>query len=132
MDYDSSVLLSGVVFPTIADPEKLQSASVKTYYHAIPGARFIMPNGAVIVFSGGVFATDQREIIRQLDAVANQPASMITTSLAKREVVTALNELAAQDARGEVNTTLPNAPAKPVDIPALNVPKMAAPSLSKT
>jgi hypothetical protein len=60
---------------------KLSSKTTKTYYHAVRGAKFIMPDGLEIQFMGGQFTTDDAEIMTELDAVANKPASMISTSL---------------------------------------------------
>jgi len=53
--------------------------AAKTYYHRHIGAGFIMPNGARIVFTGGLFRTSDPVIIAELDAVADKPGTMIYT-----------------------------------------------------
>ena len=68
-------------------------SKVKTYYHQLPGARFIMPDGLELTFMGGMFATDHEEIIAELEKVADRPASMIT-----RRAPGSLAALVAQNA----------------------------------
>lgn len=54
---------------------------MKTYYHRTPGARFIMPDGRILTFSAGdgSFPTDDAEIQKELDKVANVPSSQVYT-----------------------------------------------------
>lgn len=68
-------------------------SKVKTYYHQLPGARFIMPDGLELTFMGGMFATDHPEIISELEKVADRPASMIT-----RRAPGALADMVAKEA----------------------------------
>lgn len=68
-------------------------SKIKTYYHQLPGARFIMPDGLELTFMGGMFATDRPEIIAELDKVVDRPASMICS-----HAPGALAEMVAKDA----------------------------------
>lgn len=52
---------------------------MKIYYHRVPGARFIMPGGAIVEFMGGQLSTEDSAVQAELDKVANIPASMIYT-----------------------------------------------------
>lgn len=52
---------------------------MKTYHHRFPGAKFYMGDGREISFAGGTFTTDIPDVQKELDKVANQPASMIYT-----------------------------------------------------
>lgn len=54
----------------------------KTYFHRIPGARSVLPDGREIQFLGGQFSTSDPRIIAELDAVANSHTSMIFTEKA--------------------------------------------------
>lgn len=55
------------------------AAKVKTFYHQIPGARFIMPDGLELTFMGGQFSTDDEACINELNKVADRGTSMIYT-----------------------------------------------------
>lgn len=79
----------------------LKDKATKTFHHMTPGARFVMPDGLEVRFMGGQFMTNDPEIIEQLEAVANKPASMIYT---KTEAVTAVKALTAQAAADAVQT----------------------------
>lgn len=68
-------------------------SKVKTYYHQLPGARFIMPDGLELTFMGGMFATDDPQIIAELNKVADRHTSMISTKAPGK-----LEELVAKDA----------------------------------
>ena len=68
-------------------------SKVKTYYHQLPGARFIMPDGLELTFMGGMFATDDPQIIAELNKVADRHTSMISTKAPGN-----LEELVAKDA----------------------------------
>lgn len=74
----------------------------KTYYHRIPGAQTIMPDGLQIVFAGGMFATSDPAIIQELDKVANKAASQIFTRRESLEAVRAAENQAAADAANTV------------------------------
>lgn len=77
----------------------LKDPKARAFRHVIPGAKFIMPDGLELQFLGGTFVTADPEIIRELNAVADKPASMIFTHT---EVATAIagqqNQLAADAA----------------------------------
>lgn len=70
----------------------------KTFYHTVPGARFVMPDGLTIIFMGGVFTTNDKEIIAELDRVADRPASQIYTKLQNVDSLKAEAKRAAADA----------------------------------
>ncbi len=74
----------------------------KTYYHRIPGARTTMPDGLEIVFAGGMFATSDPDIIRELDKVANKSASQIFTKREALNTVRATEQRLAQEAADTV------------------------------
>lgn len=72
--------------------------AAKMFYHMIPGARFVMPDGLEIIFQGGVFSTADKALIEELSKVADKPTSMIYT---KHEMVAAMQatiKTAAADA----------------------------------
>lgn len=92
-------LRSGETVTTTA--AALKSAKGKTYYHMANGARFIMPDGLEVVFMGGVFTTDDPEIIRELDKIANKPTSMIyTQQAAVQQAAELANKAVGDDAAG--------------------------------
>lgn len=72
--------------------------TAKTYYHMIRGARFVMPDGLEVIFRGGVFTTNDKDIIFELDRVADKPASMIYTKKETAESILAAAKAAATDA----------------------------------
>lgn len=76
----------------------IKDKSAKTYHHMVKGAKFFMPNGLAIEFLGGQFVTTDPEIIAELDAVANKPASMIYTRKEAVDAAEALVKTAAEDA----------------------------------
>ena len=76
----------------------LKNPNAKTYYHRVKGARFIMPNGLELQVLGGVFVTDDAEIIRELDIVANKATSMIFTVKAGIQAVETAENKLAEDA----------------------------------
>lgn len=78
--------------------EALSSKTAKTYYHMVPGARFCMPDGLEVRFLGGRFTTDDKEIMEELDKVANKSTSMIYTNKAVVDAVDAAIKKAADDA----------------------------------
>lgn len=67
----------------------------KVYYHRIPNAKFIMPNGLEVMFLAGQFRTSDPELMAELDKVVDRPSSMIYT---KSEAMVAAAQLAAQAA----------------------------------
>ena len=76
----------------------LKAPGSKTYYHQVPGANYFMPNGLQIQFLGGVFTTADKEIIAELDAVADKNASLITSEKARQNLLAAQDKLQAEDA----------------------------------
>lgn len=78
--------------------------SGKTYYHTVPGARFVMPDGLGLDFLGGQFATADETQIAELDKVANKPTSMIFT---KREEVQQVKDAQAKVAEDAAKTDGP-------------------------
>jgi hypothetical protein len=94
----TQTIRSGETAPP-ASPEVMKTKAVKTYHHMVRGAKFVMPDGLEVQFLGGVFTTADTDIMRELDAVANKPASMIYT---KAEVVEAVKALTAADAADAV------------------------------
>lgn len=73
----------------------------KTFYHTIPGARFVMPDGLELQFLGGQFSTADADQIAELEKVANKPASMIFT---KREEVQQVKDEQAKVAADAAKT----------------------------
>ncbi len=92
------VIRVGEVQSSVAD---LKDPNTKIYHHVIPGAGFVLPDGLRIQFLGGVFATNDPAVQRELDAVANKTASMIYT---KQEVVGAVTAMQAQAAADAAET----------------------------
>lgn len=93
----SATIRSGEYAPQ-ASPDVMKSTPVKTYHHMVKGAKFVMPDGLEVQFLGGVFTTADTDIMAELDAVANRPASMIYTKAEVVESVRALTAAAAADA----------------------------------
>jgi hypothetical protein len=90
---------------TIRSGEKLASTQAalkdpksKTFYHTIPGARFIMPDGLEVVFMGGQVTTNDPDVIRELEAVADRNTSLIYTQKAGTQAAQAAQKLVADDA----------------------------------
>lgn len=79
-------------------PEALKNPKAKVYYHQVPGAKFIMPDGLELQFLGGRLVTDDPAIISELDKVANKSTSMVSTDRALQASVTAAQNAVAQDA----------------------------------
>lgn len=73
----------------------LKTPGAKTYYHQVPGANFFMPNGLQVQFLGGVFTTADKELIAELDAVADKNASLITSEKARQELLAAQDKMQA-------------------------------------
>lgn len=73
----------------------LKDPNAKTYFHMVPGSRFVMPDGLEVRFMGGRFTTNDPAIIRELDAVADKAASQIYT---RREAVDVIGAAAKQAA----------------------------------
>jgi hypothetical protein len=93
----TQTIRSGETAPQ-ATPAIMKSQAVKTYHHMVVGAKFVMPDGLEVQFLGGSFTTADPDIMRELDAVANKPASMIYTKAEVVEAVKALTAAAAADA----------------------------------
>lgn len=49
----------------------------KTYYHQVPMASTYMPDGAQVVFSGGQYTTDNKDIMAHLDAIVDRVGSLV-------------------------------------------------------
>ena len=81
-----------------ATPAIMKSQPVKTYHHTVRGAKFVMPDGLEVQFLGGSFTTADKEIIFELDKVANKASSMIYTKPEAVEAIKALEKAAAEDA----------------------------------
>lgn len=78
-------------------------AAVKTFYHQIPGARFIMPDGLELQFMGGQFSTDDKSIIAELNKIADRGTSMVYTK--KPGALAAVVAQNAQAATGAITDT---------------------------
>jgi hypothetical protein len=83
----------------LADP------NAATYYHRIPGARFIMPDGLELQFLGGRFVTHDPAIVAELNKIANRSTSMIFTEQAGIEAVTAAEKALADEAGKSAGTS---------------------------
>lgn len=79
-------------------PEALKDPKAKVYYHQVPGAKFIMPDGLELQFLGGRLVTGDSAIIAELDKIANKSTSMVSTDRALQASVTAAQNAVAQDA----------------------------------
>lgn len=90
------VLRSGETVTSTASA--LKDADAKTYYHTVPGARFIMPNGLEVRFMGGMFVSSDKEICEELDKIANKGSSQIYTKSEAKIAAGELQKLAAADA----------------------------------
>jgi len=76
----------------------LKAPGAKTYYHQVAGASFFMPNGLQVQFLGGQFTTADKEIIAELDSVADKNASLITSEKAKQELLAMADKAKAAEA----------------------------------
>lgn len=81
----------------IAPEVDLKSPKTRIYYHQVKGAITHMPDGAQITFRGGMYATQNEEVIKFLDKLADKRGTMIFTK--KSSELTRDLELAAADAR---------------------------------
>lgn len=79
-------------------PEALKNPNAKVFYHHVPGAKFIMPDGLELVFMAGRLVTDDPVIIAELNKIANKSTSLISTDKAVQAAVTAAQDAAAADA----------------------------------
>lgn len=79
----------------------------KTYFHRVPGARCVLPDGREIVFMGGQFSTSDPAIIAELDAVANSHTSMIFTERGGTEYAKSLENKLATEAGETVGDNKP-------------------------
>lgn len=80
-------------------PEALKDPKAKVFYHHIPGAKFIMPDGLELQFLAGRLVTTDPVIIAELDKIANKSTSLISTSqAAQAATTTAENQVAAEAA----------------------------------
>lgn len=67
------------------DPKDFKDPNAKFYFHLVPGAKFTMPDGAEIIFVGGVYCTSSKDIQKELDKIANNGTSLIVTDKKKTE-----------------------------------------------
>ena len=82
----------------------LKDPNAKTYFHQVPGSRFIMPNGLEVVFMGGRFTTADKDIQAELDQVANRSTSLIFTQKEGLAAADANDKKAAADAAEAAKT----------------------------
>ena len=106
---EQGVLRSGEIFASDVDPSILADSATKVYKHSAVGARFFMPDGASLIFLGGVFITNNPDLIKELDKVADKPGTQITTDKIalerlRREVALAAEDAARPAAEGNVIT----------------------------
>ena len=95
---EAGVLQSGVTYQSDLDVEVLKDPTTKIYEHAVKGAKIFMPDGAELVFQGGIFVTRNPDIIRELDKIANKQGTMVTTNKAALDKLRKEVNLAASDA----------------------------------
>jgi hypothetical protein len=76
----------------------LAAKTAKVFYHAVPGANFIMPTGQVVVFLGGQFMTEDPAIIAELEAISDKPQSQIYTKKSLEDLGRAGDAKLAADA----------------------------------
>lgn len=84
---------------------QMKEKDTHTYYHMVPGARFVMPDGLEVRFMGGQFTTQDKEIITELDKVVNRATSMIYT---KSEAIQTMLEASKISAADAVQKLAPN------------------------
>jgi len=76
---EEGVLNTGQVISPALTEKELKDPNLKIYYHQVKGAKTHMPDGAEIVFQGGMFATANEEIKFYLDKIADKRGSMVYT-----------------------------------------------------
>lgn len=91
-----SVLHSAREF--VSSAKNINASGTKVYKHLVPNSRFVLPDGSSIIFLGGMYATDNKEHIAELDKIVDQPASMLYTTKVSDEL-TKLIEKSVLDAR---------------------------------
>ena len=106
---EEGVLNTGQVISPALTEKELKDPNLKIYYHQVKGAKTHMPDGAEIVFQGGMFATANEEIKFYLDKIADKRGSMVYT----KSVAPILLEVAIA-AEG---ASLPAGDASTVDTP---------------
>lgn len=104
---EEGVLNTGQVIAPALTEKELKDPNLKVYYHQVKGAKTHMPDGAEIVFQGGMFATANEEIKHYLDRIADKRGSMVYT----KTVAAILQEVAA----AAEDATLPAGDASKVD-----------------
>jgi len=95
---DAQVIQSGVQFQSDLDPAVLKDPATKIYEHQVKGAKIFMPDGAELVFHGGLFITQNPAIISELDKIANKTGTMVTTNEVALKRLRAEIQKAADDA----------------------------------
>lgn len=70
---DEKVIRSGEVVASTM-PNK---PGAKTYYHQVAGACTYMADGAQLVFSGGQYSTDNKDIIKYLDSIVDRQGTLV-------------------------------------------------------
>ena len=101
-DASPTVIRAGERIATTA--EALKDKNAKRYFHMIPGAKFMMPDGLEIQFLGGQFVTADPAIIAELNKIANKPTSLVFTQQEAVGAATALQKQAAADAADTAGT----------------------------
>lgn len=91
-----TVLRSGESIST--NVKDLKDPNAKTFYHMVPGARFVMPDGLECRFLGGQFTTTDPAIIAELSKIVNRASSMIYVDDAAKQAMKAGSAAAAADA----------------------------------
>ena len=122
---EAGVLQSGVSYQSDLDPTVLKDETTKIYEHQVKGAKIFMPDGAELVFQGGLFITRNPDIIRELDKIANKQGTMVTTNKEaldklRKEVQVAADDAARPAAEGNIagDTVLELAKTEVVKVPA--------------
>ncbi len=107
---DESVTLIGEEIATELD---FSNPELKVYYSRYPSIRTHLPDGAEIIFRGGMFATANKEIKDFLDKTADKPTSLIYTK--KDSIAPQLDAVAEEAAKtnGSNNAAVAAGPKKP-------------------
>jgi hypothetical protein len=70
---DKEIIRSGEVVASTM-PNK---PGAKTYYHQVAGACTYMSDGAQLVFSGGQYSSDNKDIIKYLDSIVDRVGTLV-------------------------------------------------------
>lgn len=83
----------------IASDVNLKDPATRIYYHQVKGAVTHMPDGAQITFRGGMYATQNAEVISYLDKIANKRGSLMYTKDEDRKQFELERAVTISDAR---------------------------------